>query len=105
MKLWGLCLSASPPHECLSTDFEQLVDFILIDLHLEWTGPGLDPDRCGMRLLKAVEDIIIVDVHCLVGTKHENLKGNVKILRTHSVDLDDAIVYRCLRNDVGGKVV
>src|SRR3546814_8001783 len=68
----------------------------------EWTGPGLDPDRCGMRILKAVEDFIIVDVHCLVGTKHENLKGHVKILRTNSVDLDDAIVDRCLRNELGG---
>src|SRR3546814_3959662 len=58
-----------------------------------------------MRILKAVEDIIIVDVHCLVGTKHENLKGHVKILRTHSVDLDDAIVDRCLRNELGGNFV
>src|SRR3546814_3577622 len=58
-----------------------------------------------MRIVKAVEDIIIVDVHCLVGTKHENLKGHVKILRTHSVDLDDAIVDRCLRNELGGNFV
>src|SRR3546814_3048419 len=49
--------------------------------------------------------ILIVDVHCLVGTKHENLKGHVKILRTHSVDLDDAIVDRCLRNELGGNFV